>query len=642
VKQSANWVTYTRVDGLGENTVEALAQDSTRNIWAGTLTGLSKLKSTRWQNFRFSGVNQDHITALAVDSTNKLWVGTSGGGIIRVDSLSNPQAASQTYLFNSLAENVIKDIAVFHHEIWFATLGGLRMFRLDLDKWFHFTASDTGLIDNRVQAVAIEKNGAIWCGTVAGVSRFDRKTWRRFTTATEDSLSNDFITDILVDTTSGAIWFATISNGVSRYYEGRWRKPISFRDGLADNHVNALLQTIKPAGIWFGTSNGASFLDTTWTWTTITKQHGLGENDIRALMQDRQHRVWFGTFLYGLTRYNRKPNRPSVSLLNRFDVTTSSEVLYNFIGTDIGTPTQLLRYAHKIEQILPGGRIETKGYSPWTFNTFASIPVQMRGSYVFYLKTIDTDGNPSSEITDTFFKIASGTGSYTAFIYENKSRGLDFFEIKFFWPPNQFTQDPKITVEPDTSNLPDGTLFAFNLASEDTSLHAFNKPVTLTMSYRLQGNSQSKLLGIYQEQPKRVKLGGTRKSNGEISTAIQEFGRYSLREITEQDNSFAEPEFTTTAQPRVFSPAGGGHGPQTTVSFKLDRPDDVRIQVYNLAGRLVETIWNQEMNAGINAVAWNGKDRTGAICPTGLYIITIESRGFQSQPTPLKVMVMNE
>jgi hypothetical protein len=45
------------------------------------------------------------------------------------------------------------------------------------------------------------------------------------------------------------------------------------------------------------------------------------------------------------------------------------------------------------------------------------------------------------------------------------------------------------------------------------------------------------------------------------------------------------------------------------------------------------------MNEGVNAVVWDGRDYNRSICPTGLYIVMIESDVLKAQK---KVMIVNE
>jgi ligand-binding sensor domain-containing protein len=648
VQMSSNWLTFTREDGLGSDVVNALAEDKAGQIWAGTRSGISKLNSTRWTNFRLSstgGVSRAEVTAITIDSTQTMWMGTFSGGVVRVPPGAKPNDLPPITTFytvantnGGLADNRIWDIALFRNEVWFATQGGVSLFLPDSNKWQKYTTVDS-LIDNDARSIAIDKNGTVWCGTIGGISRYDRKKWGSFTTSDTDSLSGNFINDILIDDQAGEIWFATNGNGVSRYNKGRWRAPFSIKHGLADNRVNALLKTKNPAGIWFGTSNGASFRSANGTWTTVKRQHGLGENHVKSLLEDQNRRIWFGSFLRGVTRYTRKSNRPTIQLLNRFDVTTSAEILYNFVGSDLGTATPFLRYAYALDN--------PSQYSPWTFDTFARIVIPKDGMHTFYVKTIDTDGNESEPATDTFCKISPKVGSSTVLIDSIGFGNLKPVKISLYWPPNQLPDTFQVEIAPvSPDSLQSPALLAY--AFKPFSAHINKKGVVLGFEFPPPSANPNAQYAVYRDFDARGRrdttiVGGTQQKVDDgrirITTAIDQFGLYAVR-IIEGPGKMALAR--VTAQPRIFSPKGGGHGEATTLSFHLPQSAHVRVRVYNLAGRLVETIWDEPMNAGINAVAWDGKDQHHRFCPSGLYIMVIESNGFQSPPKPVKVMVLNE
>src|SRR5207247_2149866 len=66
-----------------------------------------------------------------------------------------------------------------------------------------------------------DRSGRVWFaenafgrGGGGGVSYYDGRTWRTFTTA--DGLASDIVVDILQDE-RGAMWFATSCTGVSRF-----------------------------------------------------------------------------------------------------------------------------------------------------------------------------------------------------------------------------------------------------------------------------------------------------------------------------------------------------------------------------------------------------------------------------------------
>ncbi|MDD3097849.1 MAG: FlgD immunoglobulin-like domain containing protein, partial [Candidatus Cloacimonetes bacterium] len=49
--------------------------------------------------------------------------------------------------------------------------------------------------------------------------------------------------------------------------------------------------------------------------------------------------------------------------------------------------------------------------------------------------------------------------------------------------------------------------------------------------------------------------------------------------------------------------------PSTTITYALPKSGKVRLDIYNLKGQLVNTLVNQDMEAGIHSVVWNGTDK---------------------------------
>ena len=81
-------------------------------------------------------------------------------------------------------------------------------------------------------------------------------------------------------------------------------------------------------------------------------------------------------------------------------------------------------------------------------------------------------------------------------------------------------------------------------------------------------------------------------------------------------------------------------GNYATISFFLDDDSDVTLKIYNLNGRLVKVLReNIHMLSGTNAIDWDGRDKDGNYCATGLYIVTVEADGKVRKKT---VMVSNK
>ncbi|NOU00097.1 MAG: regulator, partial [Gallionella sp.] len=87
-----------------------------------------------------------------------------------------------------------------------------------------------------------------------GVSRFDGKRWRNY--STKDGLAGDIVYSIAQEP-NGVLWFGT-NNGLSRYDGKNWNN-YDQSTGLLANNVYAL--AIAPNGdIWAGTQRGVTRL----------------------------------------------------------------------------------------------------------------------------------------------------------------------------------------------------------------------------------------------------------------------------------------------------------------------------------------------------------------------------------------------
>jgi ligand-binding sensor domain-containing protein len=75
---------YRQVDGLQDDTVNALAIAPNGAIWAGTDNGAGRFKDGAWQSFGLgSGLGAQKVRALAVAPDGTVWFGLSLGGIAR-------------------------------------------------------------------------------------------------------------------------------------------------------------------------------------------------------------------------------------------------------------------------------------------------------------------------------------------------------------------------------------------------------------------------------------------------------------------------------------------------------------------------------------------------------------------------------
>lgn len=58
---------------------------------------------------------------------------------------------------------------------------------------------------------------------------------------------------------------------------------------------------------------------------------------------------------------------------------------------------------------------------------------------------------------------------------------------------------------------------------------------------------------------------------------------------------------------------------ETTIKYNLSRPDDVLLEIYSIAGRLVSRISPGNQTAGEHSIVWDGVDASGAMVASGVY-----------------------
>ncbi len=123
-----------------------------------------------WQSL--AGGNE--VLALAADPLDPdgLWVGSEGGGLLRWNLAD---ASYEQYLFPQqpgLMSNDVYDIAFDGAgDPWLATGEGVTYVRLGA-AWQEYTL-DHGLPDPWVRSIAVDPDGAVWAGTMAGLAVLD-------------------------------------------------------------------------------------------------------------------------------------------------------------------------------------------------------------------------------------------------------------------------------------------------------------------------------------------------------------------------------------------------------------------------------------------------------------------------------------
>lgn len=90
--------------------------------------------------------------------------------------------------------------------------------------------------------------------------------------------------------------------------------------------------------------------------------------------------------------------------------------------------------------------------------------------------------------------------------------------------------------------------------------------------------------------------------------------------IKHENQTVADKFAIHPAYPNPFNPT-------TTIGYSLDKPAFVTIKIYDINGRLVSVLKNDNQSAGQYRVKWNGKNDNGENMVSGCYILAAQMGG---------------
>ncbi len=129
-------------------------------------------------------------------------------------------------------------------------------------------------------------------------------------------------------------------------------------------------------------------------------------------------------------------------------------------------------------------------------------------------------------------------------------------------------------------------------------------------------------LSNYAEEPLVFIASGTGNSTGEGFALIgyDHDGNAIFPQITTATEDAAVPEAFTLEQnyPNPFNPA-------TQIQYALSQAADVRLTVYDLLGRTVQTLVETHQPPGSYTARWDGRNDAAASVPSGVYLYRLEA-----------------
>lgn len=367
-KQDMRFKHLTTDNGFSQGQVRCIFQDSYGFIWIGTDNGLNRYDGQNFVVYKHNPsnkhtINNSDIRYIFEDSKGNLWIGTFIGMDLYDRKLDRFLRFKPKFI-QSVVTNILEDRK---GNLWIGTHGCLYYYDTHTDNLKVYTKEAKNLSNNFIRSIVKDQNERIWVATINGLNYwdetndifksylFDNKENKLINSNRIAALWVDYKNRLWVGTDKGLYLFVNSKdapkNVIYRYFR---HNPLNEKT-ISEGSILSLLED-SDHNLWIGTeTEGLDCLDLkkfdSGDPTFLHYKNDpavtttLANNTIYALLEDRQHNLWVGTYSKGLNVFNRSSMRfsmafnskkPGYSLSSSFVNTFLEEKDFIWLGTDNG------------------------------------------------------------------------------------------------------------------------------------------------------------------------------------------------------------------------------------------------------------------------------------------------------------------
>jgi ligand-binding sensor domain-containing protein/serine phosphatase RsbU (regulator of sigma subunit) len=344
-----NFVTYTQDKGLAEGSVRILFIDNNDALWLGHEGGgITRRNGKVFEKITLlDSVLRSNITSIIQDKDNQLWITTESDGILVIKNPEDPAPFMEFEHYlkgKSLWHQVFGSLSTADGNLYFITNVGIRKYNKTGNSFEIYSPKGLSTYFS-ISAMFEDSKDNLWFGTYnGGLTKMNPRenTFQEFNT--HDGLASNWITSITEDR-AGNIWVGHWKNdynpgGISRIDPSGHTMVFNTSNGLHDDFIWCIREDHE-GNILIGTTDQGLEIYKGERFVSFTKQDGLADNLVNAVIEDQMGQIWFGTN-QGISVYGGEGKKPSFLHLNQTNKFIPNQI--SFFKKDgnkniwIGTP----------------------------------------------------------------------------------------------------------------------------------------------------------------------------------------------------------------------------------------------------------------------------------------------------------------
>lgn len=390
---------YTINEGLSNNAVYSIYQDSKGLMWFGTIDGLHSFDGQRirvWRNAPEHVLLGSIIYYITEDTSKRLWIASDVGlalfDLRKEEFLPFRATTHAGVSVRSCVSDIFQDS---HQNMWITTIEqGVFCYNLQNGKLRQFTAPNQ-LPSDKIKDIMEDRNGIIWITTLdRGICSYDPST-DKFKRYKNDALIRNLI---MFEDSQANLWVGNAGKGLFLFNRetGEAEQKVKPENSQELLQIRSIVEW-QPGILLLASDEGLmAYRVTTGELTKIKSSNGyfggLNDNYLHYLYLDRENGLWIGSYFGGVNYLS--PTSSNFDYYNSINTVIDGKVISAFardekenlwIGTDDAGFFYWDRKSNHFTSYKPGG----SNHSPTYQNIHALLPDADRLYIGMYMGGLD-------------------------------------------------------------------------------------------------------------------------------------------------------------------------------------------------------------------------------------------------------------